>query len=301
MKPATTAFPLLVIPGMARSGTTYLYHALGDHPEIVTPVRKETNFFGPRYGRGPTWFASLFEETPRLRWAADISPTYFNDADCIDRIHIWNGPVRLVMGVRDPVDYAVSLYEHLEAIGQSVPDSCDFLQGFVQESHGGSFPHHFHPGALMGRVEEFLAAFGTEILIYDYAALSRSPLEVLERIEAFLELSPWFESSRVRTRPINARGSRILPNPIRRVGRESTYDTVMGLVPTRLLRRVRRLVDYVDAAVTRPRIADPSKASLAHHHLREDQERYRAMFRSSSFVVGNDTGATRTTKEECTA
>ena len=49
---------LLIVAGMSRGGTTFLYHQLPRHPQIVSSAEKELCFFGMNYARGGEWWAS---------------------------------------------------------------------------------------------------------------------------------------------------------------------------------------------------------------------------------------------------
>ena len=49
---SAVATHLFIVYGMPRTGTTYLYHALADHPQIYVPYRKESMFFSVNFDKG---------------------------------------------------------------------------------------------------------------------------------------------------------------------------------------------------------------------------------------------------------
>ena len=51
---------LVVVAGMARAGTTFLYHNFMLHPDIYVPARKELAFFSYNYDHGYDWYQSFF-------------------------------------------------------------------------------------------------------------------------------------------------------------------------------------------------------------------------------------------------
>ncbi len=125
------ALPNLVIIGAMKCGTTSLHHYLGQHPDICMSRPKELNFFfgpedgGPRRGpderpdwargnwhRGPAWYAAHFDAGAPVRGEASpgyTSPSYPGVAA---RMAAVIPDARLVYAVRDPIDRAVSQYEH---------------------------------------------------------------------------------------------------------------------------------------------------------------------------------------------
>ena len=47
--------------GAKRSGTTWLYEILKNHPEVyLSPYRKETHFFTSQYEKGLNWYKKFF-------------------------------------------------------------------------------------------------------------------------------------------------------------------------------------------------------------------------------------------------
>ena len=125
------ALPNLVIIGAMKCGTTSLHHYLDLHPAIAMARPKELNFFfGPgdsdphgvageradwargNWHRGPAWYAARFDPAAPVRGEASpgyTSPSYPEVAARMARLI---PGARLVYAVRDPVERAVSQYEH---------------------------------------------------------------------------------------------------------------------------------------------------------------------------------------------
>ncbi|MGH7778688.1 MAG: hypothetical protein ACREQR_02520 [Candidatus Binataceae bacterium] len=70
--------PNFIAIGPARTGTTWLHHALA--PQIALPQgTKETSFFSSRYGFGIDWYAWHFRNALPDAVAGEVCP-YFADA-----------------------------------------------------------------------------------------------------------------------------------------------------------------------------------------------------------------------------
>jgi hypothetical protein len=99
--------------GVPRAGTTWLHELLRSHREVYVPERrKEINYFNLCYDRGPSWYREFFprdEELGRYRALGEITPYYFYDETCPDRI-AQAGVEKLVLMLRHPVDRAWSYY-----------------------------------------------------------------------------------------------------------------------------------------------------------------------------------------------
>ena len=52
--------PNLVVIGVVRSGTTSLYHYLGQHPSIIKSAYDELGYFDNNFHLGVNWYKSLF-------------------------------------------------------------------------------------------------------------------------------------------------------------------------------------------------------------------------------------------------
>ena len=75
----------LIIPGASRSGTTFLYSLLIQHPQIVAPA-KELQFFekDAEYNKGIAYYQNYFQDTQDEQICMDVSPPYFHKGILID-------------------------------------------------------------------------------------------------------------------------------------------------------------------------------------------------------------------------
>lgn len=108
----------LICPGAQKSGTTWLFEQLKDHPEIATPGREgeELNFFyrSPRPGvYGDQFRPSGEDATVGL----DVSPNYSAFFAVSQEIANTCPDAVIVFILRDPVERAVSQYRMATRLG----------------------------------------------------------------------------------------------------------------------------------------------------------------------------------------
>lgn len=122
------ALPNLVVIGAMKCATTALHRYLDTHPAVSMATLKETNFFtgtdraphgdpstwwrSGQWHRGLEWYASLFD--PDMPVRGETSPGYTSPDQlrAPERMHRTIPDAQLVYLVRDPVERAVSQYEH---------------------------------------------------------------------------------------------------------------------------------------------------------------------------------------------
>ncbi|WP_408639105.1 sulfotransferase family protein [Nocardiopsis endophytica] len=120
------ALPDFLIVGAQRCGTTTLYKALMQHPQVFGPtLRKGVHFFDTAYGRGTDWYRSRFPLRRTVRAAAggaggvvgESSPYYLFHPLCAERIAADLPEAKVVVMLRDPVERAHSAHSHESARG----------------------------------------------------------------------------------------------------------------------------------------------------------------------------------------
>lgn len=186
--------PNVVVIGAMKCGTTALHRYLDAHPEIAMARMKETNYFagperpdsepdpwwrGGQWHRGVEWYASLFD--PEVPVRGETSPGYTSPDHprVADRMAQVVPEARLVYLVRDPVDRALSQYQHhvgddaehrpaTEAILD--PDSQYLLRSRYRDRLA-PFLEHFDPSQVLVLAQERLLDERRDTLrrIYEHA------------------------------------------------------------------------------------------------------------------------------------
>lgn len=104
----------LFIVGAQRSGSTYLYHVLSTHPQVLMarPARPEPKFFldGERYALGRQHYEQTYFSAPPpgTRYFGEKSTSYIESPTAARRIQSFYPDARILMILRDPVERAWS-------------------------------------------------------------------------------------------------------------------------------------------------------------------------------------------------
>lgn len=138
--------PNFMIIGVAKAGTTSLYHYLDQHPQVFMCPEKGSNFFGYEDARNWKWTdegkppllrhfqARTFEEyeaffagvTDEIA-IGEASPQYFRCPTAAQRIYDCIPHVKLVASLRNPADRAFSGFLMRTRRGEPVKDSYEEL------------------------------------------------------------------------------------------------------------------------------------------------------------------------------
>jgi hypothetical protein len=108
--------PNLFIIGAPRSGTTSLYAALKQHPDIYTSVLKEPHFYArdlplqPHTITEDTHYRCLFEAAEDQAYRAEGSVWYFFSEQAPQAIAQQHSEAKIILLLRHPVEFLISLY-----------------------------------------------------------------------------------------------------------------------------------------------------------------------------------------------
>jgi len=229
MKPAT--LPNFFIAGAPKSGTTSLYHYLGQHPEIYMSPIKEPNYFAsevrlgqfsehlrPRaerdlaplraYLNGPMRekrFGSLITEWPdylRLfrkvqgqKAIGEASVCYLWSESAAANIHRRIPDAKIILVLRNPVEMVFSMYLHTLRSGAIQVSFREAIELGLQQ-RGGRLDV-LHPFLDMGfyhqQLSRYLEAFPKKQLrIYWYEEYQAKPAPMLADMFRFLRVDPAF-------------------------------------------------------------------------------------------------------------
>ncbi len=284
---------IFVVFGMPRTGTTYLYHALGNHPSIFVAYRKESHYFSANYEKGQAWFNSLYKGMPGDTLGADINPMYFLDDLSLGRILEYDRDVRIVLGVRQPVDFALSLYRNMKTHGLQVGSFAEVVQSFDWPlTPHSSLTFSLGNGLLRRRVTELREALGDNFLMYDFGAFNSNSLPVLQAIEQFLELPPHFDATNHDEARINASGRR---NPLllnRILTNQRVLESVYSVLPRSAIRLLRS--GFERLSVRSRGSLEPNRLQVSEDehrfvssYLAEDTAFYEALFSEGPILRNN--------------
>lgn len=98
------------VAGFPRCGTTWIYKAIKDHPQIFLPSRKQTYFFDTNYDKGIDWYLEHFADASPAHVAVGEIATQYTLPHALPRLVKHFPHVQILLAVRDPVERALSYY-----------------------------------------------------------------------------------------------------------------------------------------------------------------------------------------------
>lgn len=168
--------------GPQRTGTTWLYQALADHPQLCFPKGvKETMFFDRFYEKGLSWYEAHFQHGNEGQKYGEIAPTYFDTETIPAKIYKLNPHCKIIINLRHPLERILSVYRHYISLGEIKPD---FDQAI--ESH----PHLINAGRYSYYIPYWLKTFDQENICFILLEeIQTQPQTVLRKLENFLDIS----------------------------------------------------------------------------------------------------------------
>lgn len=200
--------PSLLIIGAQRSGTTSLFNYLVQHPRVLPPYGKEIHYFDHYYARGVRWYRGRFPYSQRLRNALtlDASPYYLAHPHAPQRAAQLLPEVKLVALLRNPVDRALSHYQHEVRGGreslsfaEAIDREAERLEGEEERLRSDpgyySYNHHRYSytrrGLYVEQLRQWMQHFPrTQLLVLQSEWLYRDPAAASAAVYAFLGLDP---------------------------------------------------------------------------------------------------------------
>ncbi len=186
----------LFIVGAQRSGSTYLYRLLDDHPQVMLakPVRPEPKFFldDQLYARGREFYEVKYFSDLRseIRWLGEKSTSYIESATAAKRIRDFYPDARVLIILRDPVErawsnYRFSVQHGLEPLGfeAALDAETDRLSHGTVGTSVNPYAYR-RRGQYIDYISEYLKVFGADhlcLLIFEELVANLANTQALYR------------------------------------------------------------------------------------------------------------------------
>ena len=212
--------PFRVLPecfviGVVRSGTTSLYHYLGQHPCIGSSAYDEIGYFDNNYHLGVNWYKSLFPTKFTKNkiikkhgkfLTYDVTPFYIYNSLVARRILASFPRAKIISNLRNPIDRAYSNYILMYQDGDTTKTFEEMIQIAMDEIEKNKsklndevyaadtfyqniLARGFYADQLKIWFEKFQKK---QILIIPSEDLALKPDQVLTKVFEFLDL-PYFK------------------------------------------------------------------------------------------------------------
>lgn len=188
--------------GPQKSGTTWLYENLKQHPEIAAPLKDTIHYFDIHYAKNRDWLKSHFEEIKDNQKLFDPTFTAIRSINAIERIHKHNPKALIALTLRNPIDRAWSHYWHEYKKGMlrhpfnSVLKNYDLFQNWIE------------PGLPVQPLKKLFELFDKKQLhIINFEDIKLAPEKVLEDIFEFYGVDKSFKT-KAPTQKVNQAGTK---------------------------------------------------------------------------------------------
>jgi hypothetical protein len=202
-------FPSVLIIGTQKGGSTSLFKYLEEHPDVLPPLGKEVHYFDFHYASGVNWYRGRFPYAHRLRRGAltlDATPYYMMHPLAPGRAAELLPGVKLIALLRNPVDRALSHYQHEVRGGRETLSFVDALdreserlageeERLQREPSYYSWNHHRYAytrrGLYLDQLRRWVQHFPrSQLLVLQSEWLFRDPPGATAAVYRFLGLRP---------------------------------------------------------------------------------------------------------------
>lgn len=165
--------PHLVYIGTDKCASTWLWRLVVQHPDVSVPALKDPFYFDRWYQRGRSYYRSC-TRIEEGRVGVDFSHDYLYSRLALQRIASDLPNVRILLGLRNPVDRAVSAYGHRMRSERKRVGFWDLVARHPEILERGFYSRH---------VSDVLEIFGRErTLLFPFEDVVSAPESLVGRI-----------------------------------------------------------------------------------------------------------------------
>lgn len=209
------ALPDFIIVGAQKAGTTFLYHVLSQHPDVLAASEKEVHYFDDpqNFRRGENWYRAHFplqkslerrrQSTERTILTGEASPYYLAHPMSAPRAAQLVPQAKLIVLLRNPTERAYSHFGHNKAretlsFEDALADEDERLSNEAELLNSEPFYSENHRlfsyrarGIYLPQIQHWEEFFPrAQMLILPSEGLFRQTSQNLESVFAFLNLAP---------------------------------------------------------------------------------------------------------------
>jgi hypothetical protein len=190
--------------GAQKSGTSWVYACLYEHPEVCIPV-KEIHFFSrARFSKGKDWYESHFKLCKSFKKRGEYSTSYLYSHEAAKNIYSYYPNVALIVVLREPVSRAYSQYRNAIRAGE-VEKKLSFDEYIDLE------PSCIAQGLYYKQLKLYYDIFNEEqILVIQYEDMTDNPKDFIQLIYKHIGVDERFVPRSLETKINIARTPRYL-------------------------------------------------------------------------------------------
>jgi len=183
--------PSFFLAGYQKTGSTWLFHCLREHPQVFLPASDAIHFFDIHYHRGVDWYRSFFEEVTNQSQIGDATPSYMRSHVSRERMTNLNPGAKYIVTLRNPIERAFSHYWHEKKkrtirydFETCLGNNVDIFDDWVATGF-----YHQHLTHLFSLVDR------DQVLVLFYEDLKESPEQFFDQVLQFLAIDTKFVPS----------------------------------------------------------------------------------------------------------
>ncbi len=285
-------YPDYLIVGAPRSGTTFMFDYLGDHPEIHNSALKEPQYFATdldsgsylesiTFTRDRDAYLALFNGARTDQLTGEASTWYLYSREASANIHAANPDARIIAMLRHPVQMLYSLHgRRLYAGSEDLADFADALDAEADRKAGRRIPararnikalFYREVGRYGEQVARYFDTFGREqvhVVLFD--DFIRDPAGAYRSVLEFLRVDPDFRPS---FQVVNAGAERRSWRVQQALLSPRVIRVARAVIPPRARPTVGRAWDRVNSRPQKRPPLDPQVAASLRAELLPDIER----------------------------
>lgn len=284
--------PDFVIPGAPRSGTTFMYEYLDQHPAIYMSPVKEPNHFATdldsgsyldslSFMRDREQYLALYSGARPDQLTGEASTWHLYSKDAAANIKAANPETRIVIMLREPVAMLHSLHlrrvyggsEDLKRFEDALGAEADRREGRRISPRARNIKGLFYRevGRYSEQVQRYLDQFGRDqVLVIVFEEFRADPAGAYRAVLGFLGVDPEFEPD---FEVVNAGLSRRSWRLQQLLLSPAVVRTARFVIPVRLRPAVGRTWDRINSRGEKPAPLDPNVARRLRDELQPDIER----------------------------
>jgi hypothetical protein len=177
--------PTFLYIGASKSGSSWIYEILREHPDVFVPEAKDLQFFNSYYDKGLDWYFGFFAEGRDKQAIGELSHDYFLSSETAARIYKALPEVKLVCCLREVVDRMISHYVYARSVGSEYDLP---FETFAETSVAA------RPGEYKKNLAPFYDLFPSEnILVQFYDDLKADSRRFCAALYGFIGVDPTFD------------------------------------------------------------------------------------------------------------
>ncbi|XP_059477521.1 heparan sulfate glucosamine 3-O-sulfotransferase 6-like isoform X2 [Neocloeon triangulifer] len=194
----TQKFPTTYLIGAPRCGTVALMDFLGLHPEVQI-VETEIHYFDKYFSNGIDWYKSNMPLSTKYQEVIERCNSYFTNPAVPERIFKARPDAKIILGVRDPIERAVSEYAEMaeEARGKFYKPFREFA---FDQGNLGKMNENWtvlQTGMYAKHLKPWFKYFPRhQIYIYTAEELVTNPAKIIKDLQVFLQIRYYLRADR---------------------------------------------------------------------------------------------------------